>query len=92
MGNTIGPLPREGLDKSSGLPVGYGRVGPGAGVPKPQDAEGLGTCFGNVGRAVVAHHPTALETLNFEPGDSPAEKADHHWLLLIRQHLDVRKP
>jgi len=58
-------------------------------VPKAQGAAGLGKRFGDVGRAVVAHHPPALDALSVEPGDSSAEKADHRWLLLIRQYLDV---
>jgi len=43
----------------------------------------------NAGRAVVDHHQPALDAQSVEPGDSSAEKADHRWLLLIRQYLDV---
>jgi hypothetical protein len=88
----ICPFPAERLDESLGLAVGSGRVGPGADVPQTQGAAGLGKRFGDVGRAVVAHHPPAFDPLTVEPGDCPAEKADHRWLLLIRQHLDRGQP
>lgn len=55
-------------------------------------AAGLGERLGDVGGAVVAHHPTAFDTLAVEPSDGTAEKADHGWLLLICQHLDVSQP
>jgi len=88
-GHRVGPLPAEGLDKALGLAIGAGGVGPGADALDAKGSAGFGKCFGDVGRAVVAHHPTALNALTVEPGDSPAEKADHRGLLLIRQHLDV---
>jgi len=88
-GHGVGPLLAEGLDETLGHPVGSGGVGPGANVPQPQGAAGFGKRFGDVGRAVVAHHPPAFDPLVVEPGDSTAEKADHRWLLLIRQYLDV---
>jgi len=91
-GHGVGPLPAEGLDESLCFAVGSWRVGPGANVPQPQGAAGHGKRFGDVGRAVVAHHPAALDPLAVEPGDSTAEKADHRRLLLIRQHLDIGKP
>jgi len=61
-------------------------------VPQPQGAAGLGKRFGDVGRAVVARHPAALDPLAVEPGDSTAEKADHRWFLLVLQDFDVREP
>ena len=88
-GHGIGPFLAEGLDKALGLAVGSGRVGPGADVPQPQGLAGPGERLGDVGRAVIAHHPAALDALAVEPGDGSAEEADHRWLLLIRQHLDV---
>ena len=39
----------------------------------------------------AGHHPAALDPLGVEPGHGPRQKADHRWLLLIRQHLDVRQ-
>jgi len=90
-GHGVGPLPAEGLNETLRLAVGSGRVGPGADVPQTQDAAGLGERPGDVGGAVVAHHPPALHTLDVEPGDRPAQKADHRWLLLVREDLDVRQ-
>ena len=88
----ISPLTAEGLDEPLGLAVGPGRVGPGADVPEANSAAGLAERLGDVGRAVVAHHPPALDALAVEPGEGPAEKADHRWLLLVRQHLDISQP
>jgi len=61
-------------------------------VPHPQGAVGLGKRFCDVGRFFFAHHPPGLDPIGVEPGVSSAEKADHRWLLLIRQHLDLGKP
>jgi len=44
-GHGIGPFLAEGLDEPLGLPVGSGGVGPGADVPQPQGAAGLGKRF-----------------------------------------------
>jgi len=98
-GQGIGPLPAERLDESFRLAVGSGRVRPSADVPQPQNAAGLGKSLGDVGGAFVAHHPAALVAVGFrvavaltvEPGDRRRERADHCWLLLISQHLDVRQ-
>ena len=38
---------------------------------------------------ILVHRLMALDALAVEPGDGPDEKADHRWLLLIRQHLDI---
>ena len=73
----------EGLDEPLGLAVGSGRVGPGADVPEAKGAAGLGEHLGDIGRAVVAHHPPSLDPLAVEPGDGPAEKANHRRLLLV---------
>jgi len=81
-GHRVGPLPAEGLDKAFGLAVGARRVGPGADVLEAKGAAGFGKCFGDVGRAVVAHHLTALHALAVEPGHSPAQEADGRALLL----------
>ena len=91
-GHGVGPFPAERLDESLCLPVGSGRVGPGADVPQAQGPAGLGKRFGDIGRAVVAHYPPAFDPLAVEPGDCPAEKADHRWLLLVCQHLDIGQP
>ena len=48
--------------------------------------------LGDVSGSVVAHHPPALDPLAVEPGDSTAEKADHCWLLLVCQDLDIGQP
>jgi hypothetical protein len=58
-------------------------------MPEAQGAAGLGERLGDIGRAIDAHHPPALDALGVEPGNGPAEKADDRWLLLIRQHLDI---
>ena len=89
---SIGPFPAQALAKPLGLAVGPGRVRRGVYVPQAQGAAGLGVRIGDVGRAVIAHHSPALDPLAVEPGDGTTEKADHRWLLLIRQHLDVRQP
>jgi len=91
-GHRVGPLPAEGLDKALGLAVGAGRVGPGADVLEAKGAAGFGKCFGDVGRAVVAHHLTALHALAVEPGHSPAQEADGRALLLVSEDLDVGQP
>ena len=88
----ISPQTAEGLDEPLGLAVGSGRVGPGADVPEAKGAAGLGERLEDIGRAVVAHHPPAFYPLAVEPGDGPAEEADHHWFLLVRQYLDVCQP
>ena len=79
-GHGVGPLPAQCLDEPLGLAVGSGRVGPGADVLQAQGAAGLGERLGDVGRAVIAHHPPALDPLAVEPGDGTTEKADHRWL------------
>jgi hypothetical protein len=59
------------------------------GVPEAERAAGSGERPGDIGRAVVAHHPPAVDPLAVGPGDRAAEKADHRWCLRIREHLDV---
>jgi hypothetical protein len=61
-------------------------------VPQPEDTASLGERLGDVRRPVVAHHPAALDPLAVEPSDGTTEKADHRWLLLVCQHLDVGQP
>jgi hypothetical protein len=61
-------------------------------MPQSKGAASRSERLGDVGGTVVAHHPPALEPLAVEPGDSTAEKADHRWLLLVRQDLDVGQP
>jgi len=92
VGHRVGPFPAERLDEPLSFAVGSGRVGPAADVPEPQGAAGLGERLGDVGRTVVAHHPSALDPLTVEPCKRPSEEADHRWLLLVLQHLDVRQP
>ncbi len=65
------------------------RVGPGADMPEGQGAADLGERLGDIGGAVVADHPPALDALRVEPGNGSAEKADERWLLLVHQHLDI---
>ena len=79
----------EGLDKALGLAAGSGHVGPGADMPQPQGLAGPGERLGDVDRAVIAYHSAALDALAVEPSDGTAEEADHRWLLLVRQDLDV---
>jgi hypothetical protein len=86
------PFLSEGLDEPLGLVVDSGCVGPGADVPQPEDTASLGERLGDVRRPVVAHHPAALDPLAVEPSDGTTEKADHRWLLLVCQHLDVGQP
>ena len=57
----------------------------------PQDTAGLCEWPGDLGGAVLAHHPLAINPLAVEPGDGMAEKAPQCWFLLICQHLDVRQ-
>jgi len=85
-------FPAEGLDKALGLAVGAWRVGSGADVFEAKGAAGFGKCFGDVGRAVVAHHLTALHALAVEPGHIPALEADGPALLLVNEDLDVDQP
>jgi hypothetical protein len=89
VGHGVGPLLAQGLNEPLRLAVGAGRVGLGADVPEAQGAAALGERVGDIGGAVVAHHPPALDALGVEPGNGPAETADHRWLLLVPQHLDV---
>ena len=91
-GNRVGPLPAEGLDKALDFAVGSGRVGPGTDVLEAKGSAGFGNCFGDVGRAVVAHHLTALHVLADEPGHGPAQEADGRALLLVSVDLDVGQP
>jgi hypothetical protein len=87
-GHGVGPLLAQRLNEPLRLAVGSGRVGP-ADVPEAQGAAGLGERLGDIGGAVVAHHPPALDALGVEPGDCTTEKDDHRWLLLVPQHLDI---
>lgn len=82
-----GPLAVLHLDVPFSFAVGSGRVGAAADVPQPQNPTGLGECIGDIGRAVIAYHPRALDPLAVEPDNDPAEKADHRWLLCVRQNL-----
>jgi hypothetical protein len=91
-GHRVALFPAEGLDKALGLAVGAGRDGPCADVPEAKGAAGLGESFGDVGRAVVAHHLPALHALSVEPGHSPAQEADGRGLLLVSEALDVGLP
>lgn len=91
-GHRVGPLPADDLDKALGLAVGAGRVWPGADVLEAMGAAGFGKCFGDVGRAVVAHHLSAQHALAVEPGQSPAQEADGRALLLVSEYLDVGQP
>jgi hypothetical protein len=92
VGHSVSPLLAQGLNETLRFAVGAGRVRPGADVSEAQGAAGLGERLGDIGGAVVAHHPTALDALGVEPGDCSTEKADHRWLLLIHQHLHVGMP
>ena len=89
VGHGVGPLLAQGLNEPLRLAVGAGRVGPGADVPEAHVAAGLGERLGDIGVAVVAHHPPAVDALRVEPGDCTTEKADHRWLLLVCQHLGL---
>ena len=88
-GHGVGPFLAEGLDEPLGLAVGSGRVRPGSHVPQPVDMASLGERLGDVGGVVVTHQTVAFDLLAVEPGDGTAEKADHRWLLLLCQYLDV---
>jgi len=88
----ISPFLAEGLDESLGLSVGGWRVGPGADVLEAEGSAGLDECFGEVGRAVVAHHLTAVDTLAVEPGHYTTQKTDRCCFLLISKNLHVCKP
>jgi len=46
-----------------------GRVWSGADVPKTQGTGGLGERLGDIGGAVVAHHPPAFDSQGVAPGD-----------------------
>jgi hypothetical protein len=87
--HSISPFLAEGLNEPLCFAVGAGRVRPGANVPEAQGAAGLGERLGDIGGAVVAHHPLGIDSLAVEPGNGPAEQADDRWLLLIRQHLGI---
>ncbi len=89
IGHGEGPLLAQGLNEPLRLAVGAGRLGPGEDVSEAQGAAGLCERLGDMGGAVVAHHPPALDALGVEPVDCTTEKADHRWLLLVRQHLDI---
>ncbi len=56
------------------------------------DAAGFGKGLGDVGRAVVTHHLSALDTQAVEPGQCTAQEADRCALLLIGKHLDIGEP
>lgn len=84
----IGLPTAAGLVEPLGLAVGSRHVGAGAGVYDAKCTADIGERSGDVGRAVVAHHPATLDPLGVEPGHSAAEKADHRWLLLHGQHPD----
>jgi len=56
----VAPLPSEGLDEPLCLAVGSGRVRPGANVPQPVGATGLGERPGDVDGAIVAPPPACL--------------------------------
>ncbi len=58
-------------------------------MPEAHAAAGLGDRLADIGGAVVAHHPPVIDSLAFDPGDYTVEKAEHRWLLLIRQYLHV---
>jgi len=88
----IGPFLAEGLDEPLGLAVGARRVGPDADVLELEDAASLGKALGDVGRAVIAHHLTALDALAVEPGQGPAQEADRSGLLLISENLHIGEP
>jgi len=88
----IGPFLAERLDEPLGLAVGARRVGPGADVLELEDAASLGKGLGDVGRAVIAHHLTALDALAVEPGHGPAEEADCRGLLLVSENLHIGEP
>jgi len=72
----VGPLPPECLDKALGLAVAAGRGWLCADLLEAKGAAGFGKCFGDVGRAVVAHHLTPFHALAVEPSHSPAQEAD----------------
>jgi len=67
-------------------------VGPGADVLELEDAADLGKGLGDVGRAVIAHHLTALDALAVEPAHSPAQEADCRGLLLVSENLHIGEP
>lgn len=90
-GHGVSPLQAEGLNELPRLAFDSGCVGHGADVPESEGVNGLGDPPGDVGGAVVAHHAAARPAPANEPGNGTAEKADHRWLLLIRQHLEVRQ-
>ncbi len=62
---------------------------PGAHFPEAQGAACLRARLGDIGVAVVAHYPPALDALGVEPGNGPAQIADDRWRLLVRQQLDI---
>jgi hypothetical protein len=63
-------------------------VRPGTDVPERDGAAGLGERLGDIGVAVVAHRPPALDTLAFESGVGAAHKADPVWRLLVLHDFD----
>jgi hypothetical protein len=67
----------EGLNEPLRFAVGSGSVGPCADLREAQGAAGLGERLGDIGGAVVAQHPQALDALGVEPCNEPAEKVDH---------------
>ena len=87
VGHGVSPLLAQGLNEPLRFAVCAGRVGPGADVSEAQGAAGLVERLGDIGRAFVAHHPTALDALEVEPGDCTTKKDDHRWLVLVRQHF-----
>ena len=52
----------------------------------------MGESLGDVDGTVACHHPGPVDPLGVEPGDYPAEEADHGWLLVVPQHRDVSQP
>ena len=57
----LSPLLAQDLNEPLRFAGGAGRVRPGADVPQPQSAANHGERLGDMGAAVVAHHPTALD-------------------------------
>ena len=57
-----------------------------------KDAADFAKGLKDVGRSVVAHQLTALETMTVEPGKCPAQEGNRSELLLFEQYIDVGKP
>jgi hypothetical protein len=78
VGHGVSPLLAQGKNEPCNCAVCAGYLEPSADVPEVLGAPGLGESLEDIGGAVVAHHPKALDALGVEPGDSTPKKTDQN--------------